>query len=260
MDSIDFDDVKAEKSKALHRFQSLRSIGLFFRATEIGVALLFVFWIFTCLPFAVRISGEFLRRLAFIVSTPLFMFVLGNSIVVALFTTKSTVFSACRPIGDRIGAEADIYEKFIRSGENRVDSCDGDLTEEIVVYDDKQVLATETDSNSNSTVAREDHAILELKKDLVSVTESAKDHHHTKIYRRSKSEISTNQSSEMAAKPSLRRSETAEKCRKIVESREESPFPEDNLSNEEFQKTIEAFIAKEIIFRRRESLAVVIHG
>ncbi|KFK34338.1 hypothetical protein AALP_AA5G132300 [Arabis alpina] len=239
---MDLENVKSEKAKALNRYQSFRGI---FRITEIFVALLFVFWIFTCLPFAVRISGEFLRRLACVVSTPLFMFVLGNSIVVALLTTKSSGGG---------GAETDIYDAFIRSGENRV----GDLTEEIIVYDEKQMIATATDSfsnsNSNPTAAREYHAIIETDKDSNSVSDSP-----TKIYRRSKSEISTKQSLEIATKPSLRRSET-EKCRKIVESCEEVPFPEDNLTNEEFQKKIEAFIAKELILRRRESLAVVIHN
>ncbi|KAF8047421.1 hypothetical protein N665_3046s0002 [Sinapis alba] len=255
MGSIDFDNVKAEKANVLHRFHS---IGFLFRITEICLALLLLCWIFTSLPFAVQISGVFLRRLTSVVSSPLFMFVLGNSIVVALLTTKSTVFSAASAIDG--GTETDIYDAFIRTGENRVISSDvGYLTEEIIVYDDKQIINTETDSNSNPTAAREDHAETEPEKNYVSVTDSPRDHPLTKVFRRSKSEISAKQCRETVSKPLLRRSET-EKCREIVESCEEVPFPEDNLTNEEFQKTIEAFIAKQLIFRRRESLAVVIHN
>ncbi|KAL0890384.1 hypothetical protein Bca101_014367 [Brassica carinata] len=251
MDSID--NVKAEKANALRRFQS---IGFLLRVAEICAALLFVCWIFTSLPFAVRITGEFLRRLSSVVSTPLFMFFLGNSIVVALLTTKSTVFSPG-------GAEADIHDAYIRSGENRVNSSDGDLTGETTVFDDKQMIDTETDlnSNSNPTVARGDHVTTEPEKDSITVTGLTNDHPPpptTKVYKRSKTEISAKQSPEMVSKPTLRRSET-EKCRETVVSCEEVPFPEDNLTNEEFQKTIEAFIAKQLIFRRRESLAVVIH-
>ncbi|CAG7888361.1 unnamed protein product [Brassica rapa] len=255
MSFIDFDSVKAEKAKALHRFHS---IGFLFRITEICVALLLLCWIFTSLPFAVQISGEFLRRISYVVSTPLFMFVLGNFIVVALLTTKSTVFSAASTIDG--GAEADIYDAFIRTGDDRANSSDiGDLTEEIIVYDDKQIINTETDSNSNPTAGREDHAHIEPEKKSVSVADSPKDHPLTKVYRRSKSEISAKQCPVTVSKPLLRRSET-EKCREIVEACEDVPFPEDNLTNEEFQKTIEAFIAKQLIFRRRESLAVVIHN
>ncbi|RID46789.1 hypothetical protein BRARA_I03431 [Brassica rapa] len=255
MDSISFDNVKAEKAKALHRFQS---IGFLFRVAEICLALLLLCWIFSSLPFAARISGEFLRRLACVVSSPLFMFVLGNSIVVALLTTKSTVFSS----GGDGGGEADIYDVFIRSGENRASSSDvRDIPEETTVYDDKQMIGTETDSVSNSnsipTVAREDHVTTEPEKETVTVTDVVKDYSPpppTKVYRRSKSE---KQRQDTVTKPSLRRSET-EKCRETVKPCEEVPFLEDNLTNEEFQKTIEAFIAKQLIFRRRESLAVVI--
>ncbi|KAJ0231479.1 hypothetical protein HA466_0299000 [Hirschfeldia incana] len=252
MFSIDFDNVKSDKAKSLHRFHS---IGFLFRITEICVALLLLCWIFTSLPFAVQISGEFLRRLASVISTPLFMFLLGNSIVLALLATKSTVFSAASTADG--GAETDIYDAFIRTGENRVVSSNaGDLTEDIIVYDDKQIINTENDSNSNPTAAREVHAAVEAEeKNSDSVVDSPEDHPITRVYRRSKSEISEKQS-----KPLLRRSET-EKCREIVESCVgEVPFPEDNLTNEEFQKTIEAFIAKQLIFRRRESLAIVIHN
>ncbi|KAG2242687.1 hypothetical protein Bca52824_095465 [Brassica carinata] len=83
MDSINFDNVKAEKAKALRRYNRFRRIGRFFRAAEVSVAVLFVLWTFTRLPFAVQISGEFLRRIAGFISTPLFVFVLGNCIVVA---------------------------------------------------------------------------------------------------------------------------------------------------------------------------------
>ncbi|KAJ0253642.1 hypothetical protein HA466_0112980 [Hirschfeldia incana] len=255
MDSISFDNVKAEKAKALRRFQS---IGFLFRITEICLALLFLCWIFSSsLPFAARISGEFLRRLACIVSSPLFMFVLGNSIVVALLTTKSTVFSSSGGGVDG-GGEADIYDLFLRSGENRANVT--------AVYDDKQMIDTETDTVSNSnlipTAAREDHVALEPEKESVTVTDLTKDHPPSpppttkKVYRRSKSE---KRRPDNAAKPSLRRSET-EKCRETVNPCEdEVPFAaEDHLTNEEFQKTIEAFIAKQLIFRRRESLDVVI--
>ncbi|KAJ4910611.1 Uncharacterized protein Rs2_05232 [Raphanus sativus] len=252
MVSTDYDNVKSEKAKALHRFHS---IGFLFRITEICVALLLLCWIFTSLPFAFQISVVFLRRITSVVSTPLFMFLLGNSIVVALLTTKSAVFSAASTIDG--GTETDIYDAFIRTGENRVVSSDvGDLTEEII--DDKQIIETETDSNSNPTVAREDNAAVEPEKNSVSVTDSTEDHPVTRVYRRSKSEISAKQCPVTVAKPLLRRSET-EKCRETVESCGEVPFPEDGLTNEEFQKTIEAFIAKQLIFRRRESLAVVIH-
>ncbi|VVB18338.1 unnamed protein product [Arabis nemorensis] len=248
MDSFDFDNVKAEKAKALRRFNRFRRIGRFFRAAEVCVALLFVCWTFSRLPFAVRISGEFIRRIAAVISTPLFVFLLGNAIVVVLLT-KSSDQETPVAVGS---AENEIYDAFVRSVENRSKPSDEDLAEEIV-YDDKQVIVT--DSNSNLIVDENiPHVEIEIDSDSVS--------DHPKVYRRSKSDVvSAKQSPDTVVKSSLQRSET-EKCRKIVEDDDDSNnnYREDNLSNEEFQKTIEAFIAKQLMFRRQESLAVVVHN
>ncbi|XP_010547462.1 PREDICTED: uncharacterized protein LOC104819200 [Tarenaya hassleriana] len=251
MDSSCFDSVKAEKAKALWRYHGLRSIGRVFRAAEVCVALLFLSWTFTRLPFAVQISGEFIRRLAGVVSSPLFMFLLGNSIVVALLAKSSDRSS---------GADTEFYEALVRSGEHRSRPSLVNQTEEEIVYDDKQVIVTEPKSYSNSNShARGEHAMSDdAETDSDSETDDlASD--HPKIYRRSKSDISVKQSPEKVTKCSLRRSET-EKYRRTEEVEgDDRVYPEDKLSNEEFQKTIEAFIAKQLMFRRRESLAVVLH-
>ncbi|XP_010545931.1 PREDICTED: uncharacterized protein LOC104818171 [Tarenaya hassleriana] len=241
MDSTDFDYVKAEKAKALWRY---RSFGRFFRAAEVSVALFFLSWTFTRLPFAgaVQISGEFIRSLACVVLSPLFMFLLGNSIVIALLAKSSDPSSA------------DFYEAFVRSGEHCAGPSHENQTGDEIVYDDKQAIATEIETNSHSNSkshAREDRASSDTD-DLAS--------DHRKIYRRSKSDIPVKQSTEKVAKGSLRRSET-EKCRRIEEVEgDDGIYPEDKLSNEEFQKTIEEFIAKQLMFRRRESVAVILHS
>ena len=79
-----------------------------------------------------------------------------------------------------------------------------------------------------------------------------------KIYRRSQSE-KLNRDRPEKSRGVLLRSET-EKCQQIMisgENRGKTWYPEDDLSNEEFQRTIEAFIAKQQRFRRQESLAIV---
>ncbi|KAG7535796.1 hypothetical protein ISN45_Aa08g031880 [Arabidopsis thaliana x Arabidopsis arenosa] len=250
MDSFDIDNVKAEKAKALRRFNRFRRIGRFFRAAEICVALLFIFWTLTRLPFVVQISGVFLRRIAAVISTPLFVFLLGNSIVVVLLTKSSDQTTTTAAAS----AETEIYQAFVRSVENRSKPSDEDLTEEIV-YDDKQVIVTDLNSNPNLMV---DENIPHVEIDSDSSPSKV-------VYRRSKSDVSGKQSPEakvmMMMKRSLQRSETEKCCRKTEndDSEEEKNYPEDNLSNEEFQKTIEAFIAKQRMFRRQESLAVVVH-
>ncbi|CAL0314456.1 unnamed protein product [Lupinus luteus] len=85
-------------------------------------------------------------------------------------------------------------------------------------------------------------------KDCCDVTDSNSD--LRKFYRRSQSETSKENDEEekKSARRKLRRSET-EKVR----------YPEDNLSNEEFQRIIEAFIAKQMRFLKEESMEIILH-
>ncbi|XP_028760357.1 uncharacterized protein LOC114719070 [Neltuma alba] len=77
-----------------------------------------------------------------------------------------------------------------------------------------------------------------------------------KVYRRTQSEKLKEECPERTQQK-LRRSETE---KKHMENGRESMYPQDNLSNEEFQRTIEAFIAKQMRFLREESLAIVIQN
>ncbi|XP_010484644.1 PREDICTED: uncharacterized protein LOC104762931 [Camelina sativa] len=251
MDSFDLDNVKAEKAKALRRFNRFRRIGSIFRAAEVCVALLLVFWTFTRLPFAVQISGAFLRRIAALVSTPLFVFLLGNSIVLVLLTKSSSEQTTASAAASTTNAETEIYEAFVRSVESRSKpSDDEDLADE-TVYHDKQVIVTHLNADENITHVQIDHP-------------------SGKVYGRSKSDVSAKQSSSpniMKQRRSLQRSKTDKCCivREIENQKEDDNNKyddpeEDDMSNEEFQKTIEAFIAKERLFRRQESLAVVVHN
>ncbi|KAJ1420769.1 hypothetical protein SESBI_14179 [Sesbania bispinosa] len=75
-------------------------------------------------------------------------------------------------------------------------------------------------------------------------------------YRRSQSEKWKGETGKMMRRKQLRRSET-EKRR---ENAREILYPQDKLSNEEFQRAIEAFIAKQMRFLREESSAIVVQN
>ncbi|KAG2327301.1 hypothetical protein Bca52824_010029 [Brassica carinata] len=254
MDSIDFDSVKAEKAKTLRRYNSFLRVGRFFRAAEVCVAILFLFWTFTRLPFAVQISREFLRRVAGVISTPLFVFLLGNCIVVLLLTKSSVEDN--NKVSSAPNSETDhIYEALVRSVENQYKEEEKeDLLEDEIVYDDKEVIVIDVSSDTPH-----------------------EENDQPKVYGRSKSDVKQTSSAVddddhmvnvMIPKPPyLQRSET-EKCMRIINDDNnnnnnnniKNSYAEDNLSNEEFQKTIEAFIARQLIFRRQESLSVVVHN
>lgn len=73
-------------------------------------------------------------------------------------------------------------------------------------------------------------------------------------FRRSQSEKWKGEAGKMQRRKQLRRSETE----KLRETAKENLYPQDKLSNEEFQRAIDAFIAKQMRFLREDSSAIVV--
>ncbi|XWS42091.1 hypothetical protein CRYUN_Cryun17cG0138900 [Craigia yunnanensis] len=236
MDSFDFNNVKPEKVKAMRRYNRLRSLTKVFRFLELLLALLFLAWTFERVPFAVKIFGEFVLKLRGVIASPLFVFLVCNVIIVTLFA-KSGIFSAVN------NADSKLYEEIIKNAENRSKS----ESQEEIVYQDKEIIS---EVNTCTPTCEE------MEPESESDSDAKVD--NPRVYRRSMSEKLAVRKSEEEVKKELRRSET-EKCRKI-ENIDEKLFPEDELSNEEFQRTIEDFIAKQLRFRREESMPIVLQS
>ncbi|XP_068323775.1 uncharacterized protein [Pyrus communis] len=249
MESWDFDIVKAEKASAMRRYNRLRTAAKLLRSAEIGAGVLFLSWTFARLPFALTLSLNYFLLLSGVVSSPLFVFLLCHAIIASL-VLKSRHFSSADSNNNAV--EAELYGELVESSAVGTDSSTksrleddvvGSRGAEEVVYQDKQTVSEvnsadpkqETESNSDS------------------------DSEITKKIRRTKSEKFGRE-----RKPEkLRRSET-DIGRKIARPGEErageDTEEEDDLSNEEFQRSIEAFIEKQLNFRRQESVAIVLQN
>lgn len=249
MDSFELDSVKAEKAKAMLKYRRLRNVAKLFRFAELFLALLLFFWIFTQLPLVIQISGEYFRKISTVMASHRFVFFFCNAIIVTLLF-KSSKFSD-RSLAVH-NAETDIYENFAKESENnspKFPSEDPPLSKEpeVVKYEDKQMICA-TNTISLTPTCEE----------VVPTVADSKTDSSVKLYRRSQSE-KLNRDRSKQSRGVLQRSET-EKCKQIVisgENRVGTWYPEDELSNEEFQRTIEAFIAKQQRFRRQESLNIV---
>lgn len=219
-------------------------IAMVFRFVEMCLAMVLVSWTFTRLPFAVKISCEYFRLLYGIVLSPLFVFILCNVIIVTLLA-NSGWFS--RQNGTSDNAETEIYEEFIKNSGDRSEppseTAPPAHEPELVEYQDKQIIFE--DKKRITTRGGEAKTVSDLE--------------HPKVCRRTKSEKFERESPKKSS-GKLRRSET-EKCWKVAKSDEYPPekvLPD--LSNEEFQRTIESFIAKQWKFHREESLAIVLQN
>ncbi|KAJ0076585.1 hypothetical protein Patl1_36464 [Pistacia atlantica] len=222
MDSFEIKNIKLGKANGVAKKPQFRKIASLFRVIEICVLLVVVARIFAYLPLAVKDLTDVL------VSTR-FVFIIGNLIVVILFA-KSGQFSA--QDSTRKNPRKDYFEEFLEKGEKIQNTHRYE-----VKYREKQSICAEN-----------------------VVSEGTHTSFKSNSYRRSQSEKFKRVNSDKSCRE-LRRSATAtEKCRKSTNSGDKSAknsYPEDNMSNEEFRRTIEAFIARQQRFRMEEEYSVI---
>lgn len=233
-------DVNMEKARAMLRYSRLRKITKLLRLLEICIALVLLSWSSTRLKVAVKVWEFYLRQLCEQLVKPGFVFLIANAIVIVLFVNFGQV-SGKYPEGDKV--ETYLNEDIVKNSEDlqKIISAGDQLVTEGIAYKEKHIVCSEnevplTDQNSSSEV--------------IDRAEKTK-----KCYRRTQSENLERQK----PRPQLRRSAT-EKCRKVestsVETRRRS-YPLDDLNNEEFRCTIEAFIERQQKFLREEWISIV---
>ena len=249
MDELHFGNVKAEKAIAMRRYNLFAAVSKTLRILELCVALIFLSWILTRLPFAFRVSAEYLRKLSAFAATPLFVFALSNAIIAALLAQRSAAAAANADSSDAAAAADELYEEFLKN-RSAVAERAKPLQSEAAApphtaateaeYEDKKVVS-ETSAAVDRTVRDSDRGLQE--------------------YRRSQSEKWKGEEGgkTMLRRKQLRRSET-EKVREDRREDDDLLYPQDKLSSEEFQRTIEAFIAKQMRFLREESSAIVVQN
>ncbi|XP_068465598.1 uncharacterized protein [Phaseolus vulgaris] len=217
---------KAEKANAIQRHNLFAAVSKTLRILELCLLLLLLSWLLTRLPFVFALSAQFLTRLLSFAASPLFVFALSNAIIAALLA-QSRRFSAPHSAADAL------YHDFLNT-----------RTPLTVIHAPQPRVLPEPEFHDKKVIA-------ETVQDRPSVDPAP-----TTKFRRSKSENWKGDSVKTPRRRHLRRSET-EKRR---ENPPENLYPQDKLSNEEFQRAIEAFIAKQLRFLREESSAIVVQN
>ncbi|KAF5443937.1 hypothetical protein F2P56_036451 [Juglans regia] len=218
MDSINFYNIKVEKAKALPRHRQLQKIANLCRVIEVCVVLVLISRFSMQLPLAVKNSTGYFHEVKVVLVSPRFVFVIGNVIIFTLFA-KSGQFSARAANTSGL----DLYEEFFKNSEK------------------KQRIHPDMTSYPRKI--------------------SVSDESTFKDYRRIQS-FSQNSNSGLCEKSLrvLRRLET-QKCSKNTGPSDEvlakSSCPEDEMSNEEFQRKVEAFITRQQRIRREEEYSVL---
>ncbi|XP_019172920.1 PREDICTED: uncharacterized protein LOC109168363 [Ipomoea nil] len=235
--------------KSIMKFDHFKSFTMLFRLIELCFGLLWLSWTSTRLPLLIQISCDYLRLAFSFFISPLFIFLLGNFIVLTLLL-KSGRLSGQSPITCHAAEETKIYNSLIQNTHDysmKVTSANSDSVTEPpeIVYQDKQTI-----SDTSTLVAPN------LEDSRTTGFEQRVPRKRTRS-----DELNVEKSGEESC-GKLQRTVT-EKCRKVTDPSNaptDTALDVENLSNEEFQRAIEDFIAKQIKFHQEEKLDIVLQS
>ncbi|XP_038882287.1 uncharacterized protein LOC120073519 [Benincasa hispida] len=231
--------MKTEKVKAMGVYNLLQIMVKIFRFTEVLVAMGFLFWTFSRLPLVLRVSKDYISQISNYFTGPVFGFILCNTIIVALIAKPH--FSGGKISSDNV--ETELFNELVKDGADRSLSLPGsepigrlcsDSGQEEIAYEDKEVI---------SEVRSMKAAIFTEKRDDFG-SESEK-------LKLAWMEFSGGE---------FRRLEAEEEAIWGGGFSPESVWHGEELSNKEFQRRIDAFIARELRFRWEESGAVILRS
>lgn len=236
MDSFHFHKIKMEKANAKLRHRRLHKITAMFRLMEFCILLIIVSRFTVQLPVAFKLSGEYFRGFSVTAVSPGLVFILGNAIVLVLFL-KSGHPSAKN--GDTtVNSKLDLYDEYVKINSEK-NPC---------VYKEENTACKKQRKQSGSTcVGREVAVSSDAHNSRSDNTKERK----VKIQRSQSENLkrAVQQQQQECAGRELRRLATV-KCRGHVDNEEKpavlgSSYKEDEMSNEEFRRTVEAFIARQ---------------
>ncbi|CAA0823517.1 Unknown protein [Striga hermonthica] len=219
MDAFDTDHnviiMRADNTNAFPKIKKL------LRGVEILVILVYLTSAIVRLPSAVKFAGDYFRRLALFVVSPLFIFLIGNIIVLILF------FNSRNQLPQHDGDDEMI---------DRLITADFNFCPELTknVRGERSTPLARTGQRCEKNVFRNKEAVSEVK------TESA-------------SEVCRPEGDKGCNNCGGRRR------RRVLAAAAGGGRQVEGLSNEEFKRAIEGFIARQINFHRQEQLAIVVH-
>ncbi|KAL4280673.1 hypothetical protein GQ457_03G038670 [Hibiscus cannabinus] len=249
MASCEFDNVKAEKEDALWRYNMERNLSF------IGflLVLFLLSWSLlpTLIPHTVEIAGDFPRYLVSTFNKPLFIFILVNIIVLAVYVLSNQNQNQIQ----KPTASTDIYDQYVSSRPTvpkSVVATAAPATNETMV--DKEIILVENaaalvspvkqqrETSGRDTTTETKPSVSPVKQQPTENRTAPKEVIKRKEYGRSRSMVSESRNQRTR---DFRRSETAMISRELVVSGAEPPRKSmDEMSSEEFRTIIDTFIAE----------------
>jgi hypothetical protein len=240
MASYEIDSVKVEKDNAMRRYNQQRKVRW---VVQLCVAFVVLLRSTSWLPVAIEISVEFSRRFLSVFDCTFYVFMLVVAIVLVLYASSG-----------QNEAKPDLYDEFLQKTESGRRFGAGE--KQPAPFHDKHIVYSENAASppvhyNNLTVSTiTKHTVSQVQSNTVrAVSEKSLPE---KRYRRTKSERYELRIGE-GSRRELRRLETEIRREMVRPARRSVSEKVDKLNNEDFNRTIEAFIAETKKIQKEES-------
>ncbi|KAF3446347.1 hypothetical protein FNV43_RR11526 [Rhamnella rubrinervis] len=238
---LEFDNVKAEKAIAMRRYRLQRN---FKWLSEACVALFLLARSSAWFPIAIDFFRDFSRAFFGVFRSHLYVFVLFHAIIFLVYALSGKNSTDDKHHAAAGSAAPDLYDEFVNnsvcSRKNISTDCDASAPE--LRFQDKHVVFSKNVA-SDPPAPKTDTVRTENDRALV-----------VKSHRRTQSEDYNEKKVEKSTQREFRRSDT-ELCREVKCSGEEQGRPSssvDQMSTDDFNRTVEAFIASQKWIQREE--------
>ncbi|KAL4360524.1 hypothetical protein GQ457_04G001970 [Hibiscus cannabinus] len=215
---MDAFDIKLENRNVISKQHQLCNMANLLRFVEVCILLVLISRFTTCLPVAVRNSGDYFRGLSVVLVSPRFVFVVGNAIIITLFV-KAGQFTT---------PKNDLYQEFVEKSEKIHTTHQYETDRKCVSQEGKKI---------DVNISTERKNFCRTKSENLKLTRSGK--RYCNQLQRSGSE-------------------NIVKCADPERESAKNPCPEDGMSNEQFRDTVEAFIARQKKLLREEEYSVIL--
>ncbi|CAI9104550.1 OLC1v1003246C1 [Oldenlandia corymbosa var. corymbosa] len=253
MDPLNLHNIKVEKANAKLRYRRMKKITALFRLLELCIFFFIISRFTTQLPIAFKLSGEFFRGISVFAVSPRFVFIVGNVIVIILFLKSGQLSGKDGNFSGDGSSKPDLYEEYVKTCE-KSRTVYKELESKNIITSSVKKQRKQSISVSREIVHPESaHINSEEKK--MKLRRSQSENPKTMALKPVKEEEEEEAEDNIAGRK-LRRSVTV-RYRESVNSDQGKPAgvgsrAEDQMSNEEFRRTVEAFIARQQRFLREE--------
>ncbi|KAK4340355.1 hypothetical protein RND71_041817 [Anisodus tanguticus] len=241
MESLNFQNIKLEKANAMLRYKKRQRVTTLFRFIEFCIFFVVISRFSTQLPLTFKLSTDYFKGLSVTLISPRFVFVLGNAIVIILFL-KSGQSSAKDDSTNNV--KIDVYDEYKQK-------CSMN----------KEAFYEQSKKQGKQSIVVEEAYCEQSKKQSILVERQIE----KKIHRSHSDNAICLSHDEKKPRKKLTRSATVG-CRKVISTDSVKPvmtmtttsYPEDEMSSDEFRRTVENFIARQQRFLREEEFSAVV--